>query len=116
MKRNEIQVSFCHRIPERSFFWKGKQFPVCARCTGIHVGYLTFPFFLFSVFELNMWWTIALILPTFIDGVTQAFYQRKSNNFIRVTTGLLGGIGFMSFVSIIGKFVGNQIINNFNIF
>lgn len=110
MKRNEIHISFCHRIPERSFFWKGKQFPVCARCTGIHLGYLTFPFFLFSVFVLNIWWTIGLILPTFVDGLTQAFYRRESNNFIRVTTGLLAGIGAMSFISIIGKFIGKQIL------
>lgn len=24
----------CHRRPERSFFYKGRQFPICARCTG----------------------------------------------------------------------------------
>ena len=27
----------CHQIPERSFFWAGQQFPVCARCTGLYV-------------------------------------------------------------------------------
>ena len=25
----------CHQKPERSFFYKGYQFPVCARCTGV---------------------------------------------------------------------------------
>lgn len=97
-------------MPERSFFWKGKQFPVCVRCTGIHIGYLTFPLFLFSVFTLNIWWTIGLILPTYIDGLTQAFFKRESNNFIRVTTGLMAGIGGMSLVAIIGQFIGNQIL------
>lgn len=97
-------------MPERSFFWKGKQFPVCSRCTGIHIGYLTFPLFLFSVFTLNIWWTITLIVPTFIDGFTQAFYKRESNNLLRVTTGLMAGIGLMSLVAIIGQFIGNQIL------
>lgn len=110
MDKRKLHITFCHRMPERSFFWKGKQFPVCVRCTGIHIGYLTFPLFLFSVFTLNIWWTIGLILPTYIDGLTQAFFKRESNNFIRVTTGLMAGIGGMSLVAIIGQFIGNQIL------
>jgi uncharacterized membrane protein len=27
----------CHQRPDRSFFWDGHQFPVCARCTGIYL-------------------------------------------------------------------------------
>src|SRR4051812_167741 len=27
----------CHQRPDRSFFWQGHQFPVCARCTGIYL-------------------------------------------------------------------------------
>jgi len=27
----------CHQRPDRSFFWDGHQFPVCARCTGLYV-------------------------------------------------------------------------------
>ena len=30
--------SGCHQMPERSFFYKGKQFPVCSRCTGVCLG------------------------------------------------------------------------------
>jgi uncharacterized membrane protein len=110
MERRKIYITFCHRKPERSFFWKGKQFPVCARCTGIHIGYLTFPFFLFDMFTLNIWWTVALILPAYIDGFTQAFMNRESNNILRVTTGLMAGIGAMSLVAIIGNFIGDKIL------
>lgn len=110
MDKRRLHITYCHRKPERSFFWKGKQFPVCARCTGIHIGYISFPLFLFSVFTLNIWWTILLILPTYIDGLTQAFFKRESNNLLRVTTGVIAGIGLMSLVSIIGKFIGTQIL------
>jgi len=27
----------CHQRPDRSFFWDGHQFPVCARCTGLYL-------------------------------------------------------------------------------
>lgn len=110
MDKRRLHITYCHRKPERSFFWKGKQFPVCARCTGIHIGYISFPLFLFSVFTLNIWWTVLLILPTYLDGLTQAFFKRESNNLLRVTTGVIAGIGLMSLVSIIGKFIGNQIL------
>ncbi|PQL91928.1 DUF2085 domain-containing protein [Apibacter adventoris] len=35
----------CHQKPERSFFWKRKQFPLCARCTGIYIAFVPFSFF-----------------------------------------------------------------------
>ena len=97
-------------MPERSFFWKGRQFPVCARCTGIHIGYLAFPLFLFSIFTLNIWWTMLLIVPTYLDGTIQAYTNWESNNVLRVVSGVFAGIGSMSLVSIIGKFIGTQIL------
>lgn len=109
--KKKIHLTFCHRKPERSFFWKGKQFPVCARCTGIHIGYLTFPFFLLQIFTLNIWWTLLLIAPTYIDGWAQAFLNRESNNFLRVTTGLMAGVGMMSLVAIIGQSLGHFILS-----
>ena len=32
-----IGAVICHQRPERSFFWDGQQFPVCARCTGLYL-------------------------------------------------------------------------------
>ena len=110
-QKRHIQLTFCHRKPERSFFWKGKQFPVCARCTGIFLGYFSFPFFLFDIFAINIWWTLALILPTYIDGWSQVFLDRSSNNFLRFTSGFIAGIGIMSLVTIIGQFLGNFILS-----
>ena len=107
----KLEFSFCHQLPERSFFFNGKQFPVCARCTGIHIGYLSFPFFLFGFLSLNFWVSILLILPNVIDGLTQAFLERESTNWIRFVTDLIAGIGSMAFISVVGKYIGNLILS-----
>ena len=107
----ELHFSFCHQIPKRSFFWRGKQFPVCARCTGIHLGYISFPLFLFSIVGFTIWWSVLLVIPTVIDGLTQAYYNRESNNFLRMTSGVGAGIGAMSIISIIGKGIGTLILS-----
>lgn len=89
-----IKIDFvsCHKLPERSFFYKGKQFPVCARCTGIYVGYIIFiP--LLSFIKIDIYWALLSILPTLIDGLTQAYCNRESNNFFRFFSGLLAGYG-----------------------
>jgi uncharacterized membrane protein len=30
----------CHQLPERSYFYDGVQMPLCARCIGIHFGFI----------------------------------------------------------------------------
>ncbi|MCO6487997.1 MAG: DUF2085 domain-containing protein [Phaeodactylibacter sp.] len=112
MQKNvKIQLTFCHRKPERSFFWKGRQFPVCARCTGIHIGYLSMPLFLFGWVQLGLWLSVALMLPTYIDGALQALSGRESNNRRRLATGILAGTGAMSVISIAGKAIGRLILH-----
>lgn len=116
MKYNNtvINLTYCHRKPERSFFWKGKQFPVCARCTGIHVGYLSFPIFLFGITQIPFWITLLMILPTYIDGTIQAYWDLESTNSRRFITGIISGIGSMSLISHIGIFIGKLILNFLN--
>ena len=97
-----VLKGFCHRLPERSFFIFGKQFPVCARCLGIYsaffFGVILFILKIFTFENLTGYSTILisclLIFPTAIDGFTQLFGLRESNNFLRLTTGLLAGLGF----------------------
>ncbi len=110
MKKTKLHFTLCHRLPERSFFWKGKQFPICARCTGIHLGYFSFPFFLFGLISLPFWWTVAFILPTYADGFIQAFSNYQSTNTKRFITGLMAGIGTMSLTCLIGAFIGKLIV------
>lgn len=88
----------CHRRPERSFFIKGHQFPVCARCTGFYISLVLY--FIYAYFHyvdysfLLILVSILLLVPTFIDGFTQLLCLRESNNFLRLITGLMAGLGF----------------------
>ena len=100
----------CHKIPERSFFYKGKQFPVCARCTGMLLGYLSFPLYVLHIFTANIFIVLELNIPAYIDGLTQAANLRESNNTLRLITGLLSGIGQMGIVSYIGNYLGLLIL------
>ena len=84
----------CHQMPERSFFYKGYQFPVCARCTGLIIGYLL-GVLIYFLNVLN--WKIAIILciPLVLDGGSQYLNWRISNQVLRLITGILCGIGIM---------------------
>lgn len=89
---------FCHRIPERTFQIKGRYFPVCSRCTGLYIGaflYFIYVYFNYVNYSLLLILIAVLItLPTILDGLTQFIASRESNNFLRFSTGLSGGIGF----------------------
>ena len=74
------------------------------------MGYLSFPFFLFGVVSLNFWMTILLIVPTYLDGFIQAYYNKESTNMRRLITGLMAGVGTMSLVSITGIFIAELIL------
>ena len=90
----------CHRIPERSFFYKNHQFPVCARCTGVYLSLITLPFLIKLNLEITTFIIAGIILltPMAIDGITQLFKLRESNNYLRLITGFIGGIGTLLFV------------------
>lgn len=85
----------CHQMPERSFFFKGYQFPLCARCTGILIGeLLALPSLL--LFQPSLPLAIALIVPMACDGMLQYVFSVMSNNVRRAITGLLAGYGYTS--------------------
>ena len=85
----------CHQLPERSFFFKGYQLPICARCLGIILGYILCIFLLIFNCKLNIYLLFLLILTTLIDWSLQFFNILSSNNIRRLVTGILGGIGLM---------------------
>ena len=75
-------------MPERSFFFRGYQFPLCARCTGILIGNLaaccTF------LIDIPLWIALMMI-PMALDGLIQRYTSYESNNRRRLVTGLMWG-------------------------
>ena len=85
----------CHRRPDRSFFFKGHQFPVCARCTGVFVGQIVamLTHFFFNP-PIILYIDLCMIL--LIDWLVQYLKIKESTNFRRLITGILGGFGLMN--------------------
>lgn len=86
----------CHQMPERSFFYKEYQFPLCARCTGIAIGHFVAvcaaPF---RTFNLSI---ATLMIPLAVDGTIQYCTAYESNNIKRLLTGVLYGFAFSSII------------------
>jgi len=96
-----LGFGLCHQLPERSFFGGGVQVPVCARDTGIYVG------FLLSLIVISIihrgdrprefpapagWAAIGLMIGVMgFDGVTSYAGIRTTTNDLRLITGLLAG-------------------------
>ena len=93
----------CHQRGDRSFFIKGYQFPLCARCMGIFIGYLAAIVLICFHFILPMLVCLALMVPLVVDGSIQLLLFINSNNIRRLITGILFGIGFAVFVFAVFK-------------
>ncbi|KUF34349.1 MULTISPECIES: DUF2085 domain-containing protein [Lysinibacillus] len=93
---------FCHQRPDRSFHYKGRKLPLCARCTGMAVGYLLSIILVILLGIFDLWIIALLILPMAIDGTGQLFGKWTSNNNRRFLTGLIGGIGIIYIFYTIG--------------
>jgi uncharacterized membrane protein len=85
----------CHQLPERSFFINGYQLPVCARCTGVILGYLAaLPGIWYN--KINSSFSVFGCLIMLTDWGLQALTIRPSTNKRRLITGILGGYGIMT--------------------
>ncbi len=86
----------CHQMPERSFFIKGYQFPVCARCVGVFLGYLIAPIVYVKIgFSKLKSYAFAGLIIMFLDWLFQAIHIKESTNVRRFFTGIAGGFGSM---------------------
>ena len=91
----------CHQLPERSFIFGGIQLPLCARCTGIYVGF----FFAFIALVVMYWraprrgmlskfYYVSLVilgLPLVFDGLSSYLGYRPTTNVIRLFSGAAFG-------------------------
>ena len=84
-------MSGCHQRPDRSFKYKGKPFPVCARCTGAFFGYVLGYILCLFVF-IPIWLLLLFCLIMYIDWFLQRVKILQSNNPRRLVTGFLCGI------------------------
>ncbi|BBF45297.1 protein of unknown function DUF2085 [Lachnospiraceae bacterium KM106-2] len=84
----------CHQKPERSFYVKGYQMPVCARCVGADIGYAA-GLIAYLKFGFDKLKYIAVIGAEimFFDWYLQAIKVKKSTNIRRLLTGICGGFG-----------------------
>lgn len=92
-----LAIAFmCHQMPERSFFVCGKQLPLCARCSGILIGYIIgIVIAVITKCEFCLYMPV-LILPLAIDGGLQYIKRIESNNVRRFFTGIMGGIAIIN--------------------
>ncbi len=84
----------CHQMPERSFFFKGYQFPVCARCTGVIIGYIAATVYV-ALFLPNFVSGLLCCVIMFIDWCVQYLKIKQSTNIRRLITGIIGGFGIV---------------------
>jgi len=86
-----MRIVVCHRLPERSFWWRGKPLPVCARCMGVMLGQLLG---LTALIQAADWrFCILAMIPLFVDWSAQCWLSFPSTNARRFVTGLLAGYG-----------------------
>ena len=93
----------CHRLESRCLKINGKPMRVCARCFSILLGYLCIPFLLF--FNIPIYVGILFQIPMLLDGFTQMYKVRTSNNYLRVITGLISGFGLSVCIVACAKFI-----------
>ncbi|RKM62831.1 MULTISPECIES: DUF2085 domain-containing protein [unclassified Butyrivibrio] len=88
----------CHCRSDRSFYYKGHQFPICARCTGELIGVLS-SVILFWFWKPSVLISFIMMIPLIADGFIQRLTSYESTNLRRVITGVLFGIGIMALLA-----------------
>lgn len=83
----------CHQMPERSFFYQGYQFPVCARCTGVIISSFLA---LLVFFKKKIPYAVCTAMSGVMlaDWLLQYLKIKESSNRRRLLTGLVGGFGY----------------------
>ena len=87
---------FCHRKPERSFTIFGHTSPLCSRCTGLMMGFSGFIWLALFHVQIPPIAAVLMMAPIMIDGASQLFGFRESNNALRLITGFMFTFALMA--------------------
>lgn len=88
----------CHQMPERSYFFKGYQLPVCARCEGMIFGEITALVFVLIGYRMKIYYCLLLLIPMVLDGTLQYKTSYFSTNIKRLLTGIMFGFGLINLI------------------
>lgn len=91
----------CHQKANRSFFFNNYQFPICARCTGLLIGYIFGIIFILFNFKISINLSLFFMVIMFIDWFIQHKKILYSTNIRRLLTGLFCGFGIINILAII---------------
>ncbi len=98
----EIGYAICHQMPDRTLHYGGRAMPVCARDTGLFMGFAVCSIVLLLVYRRSgarypswrkLLCLVVFIIPTFVDAVTSYAGARESSNALRLVTGACAGAG-----------------------
>ncbi|MBL4932134.1 DUF2085 domain-containing protein [Clostridium sp. YIM B02565] len=97
----------CHQRSDRSFFLGNYQFPLCARCTGMTLGYFISILSVIKIGAAPLAISIVFLGIMFLDWLIQTLKLIESTNIRRLFTGTLGGYAIICIISnIISYFSG----------
>jgi len=104
---NWIGYGLCHQLPERTITYQGHPLPVCARDTGIYLGFLISFLYIWLTHQRRenllpsktiMALAVLFVAIMGVDGVTSYLGLRTTTNEIRLITGLLTGFALPVFL------------------
>ncbi len=94
---NSAVSKICHQYPSRCFYVFGSNMGLCSRCFSVYSTLLLCSI-CFLFYDTRLSWkqrsiiALALIIPLIVDGTTQLYNLRASNNYLRLVTGILAGL------------------------
>ena len=102
--------SGCHQMPERSFNINGRQFPICARCTGVLIGNII-AYTMFLIYALPMQFCFIGCVVMLADWLIQRLGIRESTNIRRLITGIIGGYALSTIYCTVIKYIISYLIH-----